>query len=118
MDVLATVPRSCRRSQGQGEIRAFFTLPGGEGEERSVFLSLFIRCSASYFAFTTASDVQSATNRQWFGSRMRSEGVAMLIRSENVGVHGTVAIAAGTEAIPAALLSNLLLGGLLLLICP
>ncbi|HEY8332398.1 MAG TPA: hypothetical protein VIQ05_01285 [Tardiphaga sp.] len=42
----------------------------------------------------------------------------MLIRSENVGVHGTVAIAAGAEAIPAALLTNLLLGGLLLLICP
>jgi hypothetical protein len=49
---------------------------------------------------------------------MRSEGVAMLIRSENVGVHGAAAIAVGHEAIPAALLSNLLLGGLLLLICP
>lgn len=42
----------------------------------------------------------------------------MLIRSDMVGVHGAGAIAAGTEAIPAALRSNLLLGGLLLLICP
>jgi hypothetical protein len=42
----------------------------------------------------------------------------MLIRGDMVGVHGTVAIAAGSEAIPAALRSNLLLGGLLLLICP
>jgi hypothetical protein len=41
----------------------------------------------------------------------------MLIRGDMVGVHGTVAIAAGSEVIPAAL-SNLLLGGLLLLICP
>jgi hypothetical protein len=48
---------------------------------------------------------------------MRAEGVAMLIRSDNVGVHGTVAMAAGSEAIPAALRSTLL-GGLLLLICP
>ncbi|CAN5440585.1 hypothetical protein BH11PSE4_BH11PSE4_41350 [soil metagenome] len=42
----------------------------------------------------------------------------MLIRSENVGVHGIAAFAVGHEAIPAALLFNLLLGGLLLLICP
>jgi lipid-A-disaccharide synthase-like uncharacterized protein len=42
----------------------------------------------------------------------------MLIRSDNVGVHGTAAFAAGREAIPAALLSTSLLGGLLLLICP
>ncbi|MET0709909.1 MAG: hypothetical protein ABWY64_08450 [Tardiphaga sp.] len=41
----------------------------------------------------------------------------MLIRSDMVGVHGPVVIAAGAEAIPAALRSTLL-GGLLLLICP
>jgi hypothetical protein len=48
------------------------------------------------------------------------EGVAMLIRSENVGVHGGAAKAARPEAIPAATatLSTLLLGGLLLLIGP
>jgi hypothetical protein len=49
---------------------------------------------------------------------MRIEGVAMLVRSENVGVHGGAAQAAGPEAIPAATLSTLLLGGLLLLIGP
>jgi hypothetical protein len=49
---------------------------------------------------------------------MRVEGVAMLIRSESVGVHGGAAQAARPEAIPAATLSTLLLGGLLLLIGP
>jgi hypothetical protein len=47
----------------------------------------------------------------------------MLIRSDMVGVSGGVAVAAGPDAIPAALslssaTTNLLLGGLLLLICP
>jgi hypothetical protein len=42
----------------------------------------------------------------------------MLIRSDMVGVSGGVAVAAGPDAIPTALRSNLLLGGLLLLICP
>jgi hypothetical protein len=46
------------------------------------------------------------------------KGVAMLIRSEMSGVHGSVAKAVGPEAIPAATLSTLLLGGLLLLIVP
>jgi hypothetical protein len=41
----------------------------------------------------------------------------MLIRSEKFGVHGMAAIAATPEAIPAASLPTLLLGGLLL-ICP
>jgi hypothetical protein len=41
----------------------------------------------------------------------------MLIRSEKFGVHGKSAFAA-PEAIPAASLPTLLLGGLLLLICP
>jgi hypothetical protein len=49
---------------------------------------------------------------------MRVEGVAMLASSETVGVHGRVAKAAGPEAIPAAILSTLLLGGLELLIGP
>jgi hypothetical protein len=44
------------------------------------------------------------------------EGVAMLIRSEMSGVHGEVANAAGPEAAPAAILSTLLLGGLLLIV--
>jgi hypothetical protein len=40
----------------------------------------------------------------------------MLIRGDMVGVHGTAV--AGPEAIPAAPISTLRLGGLLLLICP
>jgi hypothetical protein len=47
-----------------------------------------------------------------------SKGLAMLIRSEMVGVHGAAAFAARSEAIPAASLPTLLLGGLLLLISP
>jgi hypothetical protein len=42
----------------------------------------------------------------------------MLIRSDIVGIHGAGALAAGAEAIPAALRSSALLGGLLLLISP
>jgi hypothetical protein len=46
------------------------------------------------------------------------KGLAMLIRSEKYGVHGGAADAARPEAIPAASLPTLLLGGLLLLIGP
>jgi hypothetical protein len=42
----------------------------------------------------------------------------MLIRGEKFGVQGGAAKAAGPEAIPAASLPTLLLGGLLLLIGP
>jgi hypothetical protein len=42
----------------------------------------------------------------------------MLIRSQMYGVQGGAAIAAGACAIPAASLPTLLIGGLLLLICP
>jgi hypothetical protein len=46
------------------------------------------------------------------------KGLAMLIRSENYGVQGGAANAVRTPAIPAASMPTLLLGGLLLLICP
>jgi hypothetical protein len=46
------------------------------------------------------------------------EGFGMLIRSEKYGVQGGAAFAVGPEAIPAASLSTVLLGGLLLLIGP
>jgi hypothetical protein len=49
---------------------------------------------------------------------MRIEGVAMLIRSESLGVHGGPADAVRPEVIPAAISSTPLLGGLLLLIGP
>ena len=45
-------------------------------------------------------------------------GPAMLIRGEKYGVQGGAAKAVGPEAIPAASLPTLLLGGLLLLIGP
>jgi len=45
------------------------------------------------------------------------KGLAMLIRSENYGVQGGAANAAGPCAIPAASLPTLSIGGLLL-ICP
>jgi hypothetical protein len=46
------------------------------------------------------------------------KGLAMLIRSEMVGVSGGAADAVRPDAIPAASLPTLLLGGLLLLIGP
>jgi hypothetical protein len=42
----------------------------------------------------------------------------MLIRGQIDGIFGTVAEAAGVPASPAASLPTLLIGGLLLLICP
>jgi hypothetical protein len=42
----------------------------------------------------------------------------MLIRSEMTGIHGNAASAVGSEAIPAAFMPTLLIGGLLLLIGP
>jgi hypothetical protein len=50
--------------------------------------------------------------------RIMRKGLAMLVRSELCGVNGKAAFAARPEAIPAASLPTLLLGGLLLLICP
>jgi hypothetical protein len=46
------------------------------------------------------------------------QGLAMLIRSEKYGVRGKPASAVRSQAIPAASLPTLLLGGLLLLIGP
>ena len=62
-----------------------------------------------------------ATNRQWFWPRFgRPKGLAMLIRSEKHGVRGGAAKGASMSApvIAAATAPTLLLGGLLLLICP
>jgi hypothetical protein len=42
----------------------------------------------------------------------------MLVRGEKTGVHGKAAVAVGSEAIPAAFLPTLPIGGLLLLIGP
>ncbi|HTF01006.1 MAG TPA: hypothetical protein VK621_20540, partial [Bradyrhizobium sp.] len=60
-----------------------------------------------------------ATNRQWFWPRMRCpKGLAMLTSSEKYGVQGGAVYAVRPDAIPAASLPTLLLGGLLLLIGP
>jgi hypothetical protein len=45
------------------------------------------------------------------------KGLAMLIRGQNDGISGEVALAAGAAASPAAILPTLLIGGLLLT-CP
>ncbi|EAQ36470.1 2-isopropylmalate synthase [Nitrobacter sp. Nb-311A] len=42
----------------------------------------------------------------------------MLVCSEMAGIHGHAALTAGSEAIPAASMPGLLIGGLLLLISP
>jgi hypothetical protein len=85
---------------------------------RSAILTIFWRCGAPYFSFTTGSGPLRQQTVNGFGRGCGLEGVAMLIRSEMVGVHGGAAVAVRSEAIPAASLSTLLLGGLLLLICP
>jgi hypothetical protein len=74
----------------------------------------------AHFSFRTGSENASkATNRQWFWPKMAlSKGLAMLIRSEKVGVQGGAAKTVGACAIPAASLPTLLIGGLLLLIGP
>jgi hypothetical protein len=46
------------------------------------------------------------------------KGLAMLIRSETIGVQGRAALAVIPQAIPAASAPTLLIGGLLLLIGP
>jgi hypothetical protein len=50
--------------------------------------------------------------------RIMRKGLAMLIRSEKYGVSGGAARTVRPDAIPAASLPTLLLGGLLLLIGP
>jgi hypothetical protein len=46
------------------------------------------------------------------------KGPVMLACSEMAGIHGQAASVAGSEAIPAAFMPGLLIGGLLLLIGP
>ena len=86
---------------------------------RSPILTIFLHCGFAAFSFRTAWKRAPATNRQWFWPRIGLlKGLAMLIRSEKYGVQGGAANAARPEAIPAASLPTLLLGGLLLLIGP
>jgi hypothetical protein len=60
-----------------------------------------------------------ARNRQRFWPNITAhKGLAMLIRGQMDGIFGKAAEAAGVPASPAAPLPTLLIGGLLLLICP
>ena len=80
---------------------------------------LFSVAAAGICRLERRSERLSAINRSTIWPRIWvPKGLAMLIRSENVGVSGAAAIAARPDAIPAASLPTLLLGGLLLLIGP
>jgi hypothetical protein len=82
-------------------------------------LTIFCRCSFALFSFRNAlraapGNEPSMVLAEDFGAQ---KGLAMLIRGQNDGISGEVALAAGASTIPAASLPTLLLGGLLLT-CP
>jgi hypothetical protein len=86
---------------------------------RSTRLTIFWHCDTSRFSFRTAS-VRAPGNQpsMVLAEDVLPKGLAMLIRSRMYRVQGGAAHAALAEAIPAASLPTLLLGGLLLLIGP
>jgi hypothetical protein len=90
------------------------------GKHRSAYLTLLFSVAAARLCrLERTPERLSAINRSMIWPRIWvPKGLAMLIRSEKVGVSGGAAIAARPDAIPAACLPTLLLGGLLLLIGP
>ena len=124
------VRRHCVRTPARGGNAAavFAVQPSAAGVEavamfvasiRSANLTIFWRCDHPRFSFRRGGARALATNRQRFWPRMCCpKGLAMLIRSEKYGVQGGAAYAVRPDAIPAASLPTLLLGGLLLLIGP
>ena len=82
-------------------------------------MTIFWHCGFGYFSSRTAPEraLGNEPSMVW-AEDWAPKGLAMLIRSEKFGVHGKSAVVADPEAIPAASLPTLLLGGLLLLICP
>jgi hypothetical protein len=88
--------------------------------DRSACLTIFWHCGFPRFSFRT--NAESAFRQRTVNGFGREfglpKGLAMLIRSEKYGVQGGAANAVRPEAIPAASLPTLLIGGLLLLICP
>jgi hypothetical protein len=81
-------------------------------------LTIFWHCGFRHFSSRTALE-RGLGNKP---SRVLADdavpkGLAMLIRSDLFGVRGGAAIAVRAQAIPAAFLPTLLIGGLLL-ICP
>jgi hypothetical protein len=87
--------------------------------DRSARLTIFWHCGFPRFSFRT--NAESAFRQRTVNGFGREfglpKGLAMLIRSGKYGVQGGAANAARAQAIPAASLPTLLLGGLLL-ICP
>ena len=86
----------------------------------SAFLTLLFSVAGRRLCrLERASERLSAINLSMIWPRIWvPKGLAMLIRSEKVGVSGGAAVAARPDAIPAASLPTLLLGGILLLIGP
>jgi len=86
---------------------------------RSTHLTIFWHCGDRHFSFRTARERLSGNELSTvLAEDALSKGLAMLIRGRMYGVQGRAADAVRPEAIPAASLSTLLLGGLLLLIGP
>ena len=87
--------------------------------DRSVRLTIFWRCGFGYFSSRTALEPGLGNKPSTvLAENAVPKGLAMLIRSQMYGVQGGAANAVRTQAIPAASLPTLLIGGLLLLICP
>jgi hypothetical protein len=86
---------------------------------RSARLTIFWHCGTGHFSFRTASARPLGNQPSMvLAEDVLPKGLAMLIRSEKLGVQGGAADAVRPQAIPAASLPTLLLGGLLLLIGP
>jgi hypothetical protein len=81
-------------------------------------LTIFGHCGYGYFSSRTTVGAVPATKCQRFWPRIFGvQGSGMLIRGKIEGVEEGAA-KAEASAIPAASLPTLLIGGLLLLICP
>ena len=97
------------RGRGRGRGRAI----------RSPILTIFWHCGFRHFSFRTGPERGLGNQPSMvLAEDSLPKGLAMLIRSEMDGVQGGAANAVRPEAIPAASLPTLLIGGLLLLICP
>ena len=86
---------------------------------RSPFLPLFWHCDLPQISFRTVPErIPGNKPSMVLAENPALKGLAMLIRSEKVGISGGAAQAARARAIPAASVPTLLIGGLLLLIGP
>src|ERR1700687_2407505 len=89
----------------------------GDGD-RSARLTIFWHCGFGHFSFRTDPKAPPGNRPSMvLAEDAVPKGLAMLIRSEKYGIQGGAANAVCIQAIPAASLPTLLLGGLLL-ICP